>query len=343
MKFKFKFKKYLPIILLLFILIICVIFINNIYFNYKFFETFVEEKQIDYGYIVPILRINYTENDYQTRVNSDKPIAILGTGDRMPDGNTKPYIFINDEATLYNGSPRKHVDDNYKTAVEDKNCIACFITRDEKLYNNDKIFYLPLFVFRGNYNFTSSPFKREYINNERNLLAAYIASHSPAHRDEFFKLLRSKDNTVDGLGVANNTKYVNLPNTKDWVELSKIYKDYKFGFAMENTNEDGYITEKIMNVYVGGAIPIYWGTSKIKKIFNPDSFIYVNDYPSFEECTNDIIAIGKNKKRYESMVNAPIFLENLPIDYSKYYDIPPPQFVVNIAEKIKSKLNRYET
>ena len=38
MKFKFKFKKYLPIILLLFILIICVIFINNRYFNYKFFN-----------------------------------------------------------------------------------------------------------------------------------------------------------------------------------------------------------------------------------------------------------------------------------------------------------------
>lgn len=325
--------------IILIILLLIILYILN---NTNSSEGFIEQDETKYGYILPILRINYTSNDYQTHINTDKPISILTTADKMSEGNTKPYIFINDEATLYYGKPRNHVDDNYKAAVEDENCIACFITRDEKIFNNEKIFYLPLFLFRGNFNFTSSPFKREYTNNKRNLLAAYIALHSPPHRDEFFKILRSKDSTVDGLGKANNTKQVILPDRKYWWDLSKIYKDYKFGFAMENSNEDGYITEKIMNVYIGGAIPIYWGTSKIKGIFNPDSFIYVNDYPSFEDCANDIIAIGKDNKRYESMVNAPIFLENSSIDYSNYYDIPPPQFVINIADKIKERYNRYE-
>jgi len=331
MKYIKKIGKY--IITLLTILIILLYILNS-----KSIEGFIEEDETKYGYILPILRVNYTPNQYQTHVNTDKPIAILSTADKMPNDNTKPYIFINDEATLYYGKPRKHVDDNYKAAVEDKNCVACFITRDEKLFDNPKIFYLPLFLFRGNFNFTSSPFKREYTNNERNLLAVYIGTHSPPHRDEFFKILSSKDNTVDGLGAANNTKQIVLPDRKYWWDLPKIYKDYKFGLAMENSNEDGYITEKIMNVYIGGAIPIYWGTSKIKEIFNPDSFIYINDYASFDECANHIIAIGKDPIRLKRMQNAPIFVENS--KYSRYYNIPPPEWVLDIANKIKNNIDK---
>jgi len=330
-------KNSIYVLLLILILILILLILLSI-LNTNSIEGFVEQDETKYGYLLPILRINYTPNDYQTHVNTDKPIAIISTGDRMPDNNTKPYIFINDEATLYYDKPRKHVDENYKTAVEDKNCVACFITRDEKLYKSDKIFYLPLIVFRGNFNFTSSPLKREYTNNQRNLLAAYIATHSPKHRDDFFKILRSKDSTVEGLGAANNTRKVTLPDRKYWWDLSKIYKDYKFGLAMENSNEDGYITEKIMNVYIGGAIPIYWGTSKIKEIFNQDSFIYVNDYSSFDECANDIIAIGKDPIRLKRMQNAPIFVENS--KYSTYYDIPAKEWVLEIANKIKNNIDK---
>jgi len=107
---------------------------------------------------------------------------------------------------------------------------------------------------------------------------------------------------------------------------------------MENTNRDGYITEKIMNVYRGGAVPIYWGTSHVKTIFNPDSFVYVNDYPSFEDAAKDIVAIANDSTRYETMRNSPIFLENTTPDYSKYYDSPSPQWVVDIANNVKERL-----
>ena len=39
----------------------------------------------------------------------------------------------------------------------------------------------------------------------------------------------------------------------------------------------GYITEKIITVYSGGAIPIYWGPPEIKEFFNDKSFYYLND------------------------------------------------------------------
>ncbi|CAB9508654.1 Glycosyltransferase family 10 (fucosyltransferase) [Seminavis robusta] len=55
-----------------------------------------------------------------------------------------------------------------------------------------------------------------------------------------------------------------------------IYKDYKYCLVMENTNYPGYITEKILNAYVGGCIPIYYGTTEIFDLFHKDSFIFYN-------------------------------------------------------------------
>ena len=200
-----------------------------------------------------------------------------------------------------------------------------------------------MFLNVGNIIYDESPFKRIYQNNERPYIAAYIARNSPEHREKMFKILKTLDidNKIHGLGLANHTKDVTLPN--DWWNLPEIYKDYLFGFAMENKEEDGYITEKIMNVYRGGAIPIYWGTSKVKEIFNPDSFIYVNGYESFQKCAEDIMNIVNDKERLGKLQQAPIFKENAEPDYSKYYDTPSPQWVIDIAEKIKKNmLFKYE-
>ena len=98
---------------------------------------------------------------------------------------------------------------------------------------------------------------------------------------------------------------------------------------MENGDEDGYVTEKIMNVYRGGAIPIYWGTNDVKNIFNSESFINVKDYSSYEECAKDIIAIRDDKERYEKMRNTPIFVKDS--HFSSYWDEESPSWVKDIA------------
>ena len=257
--------------------------------------------------------------------NSSYNLIFITFNQSIPD---KSYIYINGESShhyLMNKASMMH-----------KNCMLSFLTtQDSSLDDIPNKIYFPLFLNLGPKIYISSPFNRN-TNITRPYLAAYIANHSPPHRNDMFNALRAKDSSVDGLSQANHTKDVVLP--KDWWDLPEIYKDYKFGFAMENIDEDGYITEKIMNVYRGGAIPIYWGTSKVKTIFNPESFIYVLDYPSYEDCASDIIAIRDDPVRYEAMRNAPIFLATDGIDYSKYYDTPSPQWVLDIANKVKKSL-----
>ena len=281
--------------------------------------------ETDATQLYPILKNVYPNKEIRfVDNNSHYDLIVITLSETIPDS---PFIYLSGESAE---GVNIH-------SITNKNCIlSCLTTQHSSFDNIANKVYLPYFLCLGTLSqITSYPFNRN-TNISRPYLAAYIASHSPQHRNDMFNTLRAKDSTVDGLGKANHTKDVVLPGT--WPELDKIYKDYKFGFAMENINEDGYITEKIMNVYRGGAIPIYWGTSAVKNIFNPESFVYVLDYPSYEDCAADIIAIRDDPVRYEAMRNASIFLATDGIDYSKYYDTPSPQWVLDIADKVKNSL-----
>ena len=48
----------------------------------------------------------------------------------------------------------------------------------------------------------------------------------------------------------------------------RLGKHIKLSIPMENQKGDGYITEKILNAFTSGAIPIYWGSSNINQFFN---------------------------------------------------------------------------
>ena len=317
----------------LFIMIITFIIINNS-INSIEVENFEASDDIyikrspdtEIEYLYPILKNVYPNKKIHFVDSCDNCDLVS-----IMDNQTAPahkYIYTCGETSTYLNT----------NIFSDPNCVAAFVTV-KNIEAKDSAIYLPYFVSLGTTILNESPFKRKYMG-KRDRLAAYVARYSPPHREQMFKALQALDQTVDGLGKANHTRTIEMPDRSRWWDNHNIYKDYKFGFAMENTEEEGYITEKIMNVYRGGAIPIYWGTRDVKSIFHPDSFVYVNDYPSFEDAAKDIVAIAHSPERYETMRNAPIFLENTSPDYSKYYDTPSPQWVLDIAKKIQTRLNR---
>ena len=53
------------------------------------------------------------------------------------------------------------------------------------------------------------------------------------------------------------------------------YRDYRFVVALESERRSDYITEKLINAMLSGAIPIYWGAPEVGAHFNQRSFIDV--------------------------------------------------------------------
>ena len=61
----------------------------------------------------------------------------------------------------------------------------------------------------------------------------------------------------------------------------EVLKKYKFCFCYENMrNQNGYITEKIFDCFVGGCVPIYWGASNVTDFIPKECFIDRRDFSS---------------------------------------------------------------
>lgn len=314
------------LLFLLLVLTIYLIYKYNIEENFKDMLCIQRTKKSANTILLPILRLITQNIDLQNEC--ENPYIIISSFDEIPKDNI-PFIY-------YDGEHSQRNIQYYNRVINNKYCIGCFVTN--LVNKHEKTYYLPLFLDQPNERIENGcPIVRKFTKNQRDKLAVYIAHHSPPHRDKFFKVLHAMDNTVEALGEANNTRKVELPS--GYLALANVYKDYKFVFAMENTNDYGYITEKIANAYDAGVIPIYWGTEYVKEIFNIESFIYINDYPSFEECAKDIISIANDPIRYEKMRNAPIFNKKSSYQFWKYYNYEQPsEYVINVANELKQRL-----
>ena len=128
-----------------------------------------------------------------------------------------------------------------------------------------------------------------------------ISNSLGAHqRKEIIDLLSSYK-MVDGGGKFNNN--VGGP-VKDKL---KFISDYKFVVCFENSSSVGYTTEKILDGFAGGGIPIYWGNPDIAKDFNSDAFINCHNFNELKLVLDFVKYLDSNDDAYTRMVKAPIF------------------------------------
>ncbi len=91
----------------------------------------------------------------------------------------------------------------------------------------------------------------------------------------------------------------------DW-RASKIQflSKYKFTIAFENSNRDGYITEKLLDSFLAGSVPIYWGSEGNVAPFNKDCMICANDYSDIQSLISRIREVDQDDELYLSICRA---------------------------------------
>ena len=94
--------------------------------------------------------------------------------------------------------------------------------------------------------------------------------------------------------------------------MTDFYRGGKFAITMENGDRPYYITEKIVNGFRSGVIPIYWGTSKIGEYFNPRRFLRLKSasQEDMDELTN--VMMKMTNQEYLDIIREPILVR--PID-----------------------------
>lgn len=82
---------------------------------------------------------------------------------------------------------------------------------------------------------------------------------------------------------------------------------YKFVLCFENSSAIGYTTEKLLEGFAGGGIPIYWGNPNVEKEFNEKAFINCHRFRTLEEAVEFVKELDQNDEKYLEMAKEPIF------------------------------------
>jgi len=79
-------------------------------------------------------------------------------------------------------------------------------------------------------------------------------------------------------------------------------KDYYFSVIIENCKEDYYFSEKLIDCFMCGTVPIYWGCPSIGDFFDVDGMIIFNDLNELEQ-TLKSITTGWYHQRKQAIEN----------------------------------------
>lgn len=91
----------------------------------------------------------------------------------------------------------------------------------------------------------------------------------------------------------------------DWHATKiKFLRNYKFNIAFENSSFDGYMTEKLLDAFIAGSVPIYWGSEGNVAPFSKDCMICANDYADIDSLVERIREVDSNSSLYLDMCAA---------------------------------------
>ena len=114
--------------------------------------------------------------------------------------------------------------------------------------------------------------------------------------------------------------------------------DYKFSISMENSDGDGYISEKIVDSFLAGTIPIYYGDYIIDEFINPKSYILIKGDKDIKKKIEYIKKIDNDDNLYKSiMKEKPIIDKNF---LNRIDKIEMKSFFKNIFRQDKNKAFR---
>lgn len=144
-------------------------------------------------------------------------------------------------------------------------------------------------------------------------------------RGQVFKNIHNNYKKVDSAGDGWNTMENNWTVPGGWLNLKGFARNYKFMIAVENRKVKGYCSEKLYNALRARTVPIYWGNPEVEKLFNPESFINVDNFDDDEELIEYIEYLDNNDEAYKKILNADPF--PCPVDEHPVYN----------KDKIKNK------
>ena len=146
----------------------------------------------------------------------------------------------------------------------------------------------------------------------KNIFCDFIYSHETHNglRKKYFDLLNEYRKVESSGTYLNNQKDNNVVNW-DFGDKSKFefQSNCRFSLCIQELDWEYFINEKLVHSLQANTIPLFYGTDKVKEIFNPERIVFLNDH-SENELKSIIKEIDNNPKKFAEIVSKPMFNEN---------------------------------
>lgn len=252
----------------------------------------------------------------------------------------------NPDYVIFNVFGCNHLNKTFQKSIK----IAFFTENQNPDFNsvdyaigNSHIYFLDRYFKRPYFLGLSFDFNNRYFkiirrnalkSHKRKKFCAAVISNdffTDKFRLKFIEELNKYKHVDMGGRYKNDVGYI-----KDKI---KFLSSYKFSIAMENTEGNGYLSEKIIHSFKSGTIPIYYGDYMADEFINPKSFILIRGKNDMSEKIEYIKKIDNNDELYEKMLRENVFIDNY---YKKKFEKEKKEFVYHIFEQDKMKAKRID-
>ncbi|KAM4742695.1 alpha-(1,3)-fucosyltransferase 4-like [Anableps anableps] len=145
----------------------------------------------------------------------------------------------------------------------------------------------------------------------KRFVAWVISNWSPTHaRVGFYQQLR-RFIRVDVFGRAGR------PLQRGGGSVVRLLRRYMFYLALENSQHTDYITEKLWNAVLAGAVPVVLGPSRqnYERFLPAEAFIHVEDFPTVKELARYLLTLRGDPARLRRH-----------LDWRRSYSLKQPRF-----------------
>jgi len=164
-------------------------------------------------------------------------------------------------------------------------------------------------TYGTNYEPSFNRYHVNFVNKSNDYFALFVSSNCQPEvkfREDYVLALMKYGIKVVSLGKClKNAESKNLfPDCHSGPDDTRgnkrcLVSKFKFYLAFENSRFDDYVTEKLLDIYDTGTIPVYLGAPNVKSLVPGNhSTIFVDDFKSPKELADYLQLVGNNENLY---------------------------------------------
>lgn len=164
--------------------------------------------------------------------------------------------------------------------------------------------------------------------DEDKKFTSLVSSHDDGNiRTILFNSLSEIDRVDSGGKYLNNTSSLKEDFDDD---KGRFIGHYKFNICPENSNREGYVTEKVFEAIKNNTIPIYWGSNNNPEpdVLNKDAILFYDGPESLAGLNKQVGELHRNPKLYKEFINQPKFQPHAA------------EYIIHLFEGLHSKIER---